>query len=138
MHHDTSKPLVTKALNLVEEDIYWAGGDRPGWSTDFSGTGAYEWGVSEVRRAIDMKRMVAVNLLQVMPFAGYELDWEEVKIAADMRRTWVLARHRVKTETGLLYASSDPHVGLRKWGYRVSSSGFEWWSSFISLINIVF
>ena len=138
MHHDTSRPLVVKALNLVEEDIYWAGGDRPGWSMDFSGMGAYKLGGSEVKRAVDMKRMVAVNLLQVMPFAGYELDWEEVKFAADVRRTWVLARHRVKTETGLLYASSDPHAGLRKWIYRVSYVDFERWSSIISLINVMF
>ena len=93
LHHDTNKPLVVKALNLVEEDIYWSGEDRPGWSMDSFRTGTYECGESEDKRAIDMKRVVAGNLFQVMPFAGHELDWEEVKLAADVRRTWVLTRH---------------------------------------------
>ena len=51
LRHDTSGPLVIKALNLVEEDIYWAGEDRPGWSMSLPGTGTYVRGESEARRA---------------------------------------------------------------------------------------
>ena len=112
--------LVDRALNLLEADIYWDGGERPGWSMACLGTSGYVRGASEAKRATCMRRVVAIDLLQALPFAGYELDWEEVKVAADMRRTWVLAQHRVKTETGLLYASSAPYAGLRKYIYRVS------------------
>ena len=117
---DTTKPLVVKALNLVEERIYWAGEERPGWSMNYPGTGSYVVGESEAKRVDCLKRMATVDLLLSLPFTGYELDWDEVKMAADARRAWVLARHRVKTETGLLYASSDPYAGLKKFIYRVS------------------
>ena len=77
--------MVIKALNLVEERIYWAGEDRPGWSMSFPGTGSYVMGESEARRADCLRRVVTVDLLLALPFAGYELDWDEVKTAADVR-----------------------------------------------------
>ena len=121
LHVDTARPLVVKALNWVEEKIYWrAGEEKPGWSMSYPGTGSYVVGESEARRDDCFKRMATVDLLLSLPFTGYELDWDEVKMAADARRAWVLARHRVKTETGLLYASSDPYAGLKKFIYRVS------------------
>ena len=117
---DTARPLVVKALNWVEREIYWAGEEKPGWSMSYPGTGSYVVGESEARRVASFERMANVDLLLELPFMGYELGWDGVMMAADARRAWVLARHRVKTETGLLYASSDPYAGLKKFIYRVS------------------
>ena len=122
LHVDLARPLVIKALNWVEEKIRWKEpwDEDPGWSMGYPGTGFYVEGESEANRVASFKRMANVDLLLELPFVGYELGWNEVKMAADTRRAWVLARYRVKTETGLLYASSDPYAGLKKFIYRVS------------------
>ena len=55
LHVDTARPLVVKALNWVEEKIYWAGEERPGWSMSYPGTGSYVVGESEARRVDSLK-----------------------------------------------------------------------------------